>query len=317
MRLVFLFLLGSLCLAQVNVDAVSLIRAVSDSAKQTTSWQIEGSITRKGADATFALQMRAPNETRYEQRGGATPALIVCDSSNAWLFFAPMQIFQKSPASGSTICAPIVGEWKKLPEILESSKLAGKGKYTIDGKSAECQLIRGVSKPTLESTGPLKRTLCIDQSSETIVWEKTETKYSSETYVYSHIVRGVEPPEGTFVFEPPLGSKATDVQLRVPRPLGSPGVDRDPGKTPPHLISHVEPEYDQASRLAQIEGTVVLWVVIDGKGLPAEPIVQRSLSPGLDANAITAVKQWRFSPATKDGNPISIIATMEVNFRLR
>jgi protein TonB len=37
---------------------------------------------------------------------------------------------------------------------------------------------------------------------------------------------------------------------------------------------------------------------------------------GLDEKAIDAVSQWKFKPGTKDGAPVTVIANIEVNFRL-
>jgi protein TonB len=37
---------------------------------------------------------------------------------------------------------------------------------------------------------------------------------------------------------------------------------------------------------------------------------------GLDARAIEAVKQWRFQLATKDGGPVNVQISVEVEFWL-
>jgi TonB family protein len=84
----------------------------------------------------------------------------------------------------------------------------------------------------------------------------------------------------------------------------------------PSVISKVEPQYTPEARDAKIEGTVTLQVVISAAGAAEDFNVTRSLDPGLDANAITAVSQWRFKPATKEGKPVAVFATIEVTFHL-
>jgi len=37
----------------------------------------------------------------------------------------------------------------------------------------------------------------------------------------------------------------------------------------------------------------------------------------LDEKAIEAVEQWRFTPGMKDGKAVAVLATVEVNFKLR
>jgi outer membrane biosynthesis protein TonB len=36
----------------------------------------------------------------------------------------------------------------------------------------------------------------------------------------------------------------------------------------------------------------------------------------LDEQAVKAISQWKFRPGTKDGQPVTVMATIEVNFRL-
>jgi TonB family protein len=44
--------------------------------------------------------------------------------------------------------------------------------------------------------------------------------------------------------------------------------------------------------------------------------VQRTLGLGLDEKAIEAVRQWKFDPARKNGQPVAVQINVEVNFRL-
>jgi len=84
----------------------------------------------------------------------------------------------------------------------------------------------------------------------------------------------------------------------------------------PFVISKIEPEYSEEARLMQLAGTVVLRMTIGADGSAQDIQVMRSLGLGLDEKAIAAVSQWKFSPGTKDGQPVPVIATIEVNFRL-
>jgi len=88
------------------------------------------------------------------------------------------------------------------------------------------------------------------------------------------------------------------------------------GVSPPSVLSKVEPEYSEEARKAKWQGTVILQLVVDEHGLPQQMKVTRSLGLGLDQKAIEAVGKWRFKPGMKDGKPVPVIATIEVNFRL-
>lgn len=85
----------------------------------------------------------------------------------------------------------------------------------------------------------------------------------------------------------------------------------------PKVIYKVEPEYTEEARNAKINGTVLLFVVVDASGNPGNIQVIRGLDPGLDKNAIAAISQWRFDPARKNDRPVAVQANIEVNFRLK
>jgi protein TonB len=88
------------------------------------------------------------------------------------------------------------------------------------------------------------------------------------------------------------------------------------GVTAPTLLYKVEPEYSEEARKAKYQGTVVLYVEVDPSGKAVNPKVIRSLGLGLDEKALEAVRKWKFKPGYKDGKPVTVAATIEVNFRL-
>jgi TonB family protein len=88
------------------------------------------------------------------------------------------------------------------------------------------------------------------------------------------------------------------------------------GVSAPTVVYKVEPDYTEEARAAKLQGTVVLTVEVDPTGTATNIKVRRSLGLGLDEKAIESVKQWKFKPGQKDGKPVSVPVTIEVNFRL-
>ena len=88
------------------------------------------------------------------------------------------------------------------------------------------------------------------------------------------------------------------------------------GVTAPVLLYKKEPEYSEEARKAKYQGTVLLYIEVDSSGKATNIRVQKSLGLGLDEKAMEAVKQWKFKPGYKDGKPVTVAATIEVNFRL-
>jgi len=80
------------------------------------------------------------------------------------------------------------------------------------------------------------------------------------------------------------------------------------------VIYRVEPEYPLDAREKKITGTVVLTLTVDHEGLPQNIQVKKSLYPSLDQSAIEAASKMRFEPAIKDGQPVSMFISVEMNF---
>ena len=97
------------------------------------------------------------------------------------------------------------------------------------------------------------------------------------------------------------------------RPVYKPGN----GVSAPVVVKEVKPEYTAEAMRARVEGTVTLECVVQADGAIGEVRVAKALHPGLDQEAIKAVKQWRFKPGLKDGKPVAVRVTLEMSFTLR
>lgn len=90
-----------------------------------------------------------------------------------------------------------------------------------------------------------------------------------------------------------------------------------PGITPPRVTYKVDPQYSPEARDAHIQGTVVFELVVDQHGRPTRISMLSPLGYGLDERALAAIEKWTFIPASRDGKPVSVWATIEVNFRFQ
>jgi len=88
------------------------------------------------------------------------------------------------------------------------------------------------------------------------------------------------------------------------------------GVSAPLALSTPDPEYTEEARKAKTQGTCVLGLIVDAQGHPRDIRVVRGLGSGLDQKAVEAVRQWRFQPAVKDGNPVNVQISVEVVFKL-
>jgi periplasmic protein TonB len=88
------------------------------------------------------------------------------------------------------------------------------------------------------------------------------------------------------------------------------------GVSAPRPIYDPDPEYSEEARKAKFQGTVLLSAIIGPDGRPRDLRVVRSLGMGLDQKAVDAVWKWRFSPAMKGNQSVSVQVSIEVAFRL-
>jgi TonB family protein len=86
--------------------------------------------------------------------------------------------------------------------------------------------------------------------------------------------------------------------------------------TAPRVTAKQDPAYSEEARKARIQGSVQLSLIVDESGNPQHVTVVLPLGAGLDEAAVETVQKWHFQPGMKDGAPVPVQATIEINFRL-
>ena len=89
------------------------------------------------------------------------------------------------------------------------------------------------------------------------------------------------------------------------------------GVEPPRLLREVKARYTDEARRRGTTGNVILEIVIARDGTVGDVSVRRGLGSGLDERAIEAVRQWKFAPARRLGEPVDVIVEVAVEFMLR
>ncbi len=84
----------------------------------------------------------------------------------------------------------------------------------------------------------------------------------------------------------------------------------------PTVASKAEPEYSTEARVTKTQGQVEVHVTIGTDGIARDITLVKGIGYGLDEKALEALVKWRFHPATSDGLPVPVIATIQINFRL-
>jgi TonB family protein len=99
------------------------------------------------------------------------------------------------------------------------------------------------------------------------------------------------------------------------------------GVVPPKVLYAPDPEFSDKARSKKLGGTCVLSTLVDAEGKPHDVQIVKSVAEGvkpkqrsaalsLDENAVKAVQEYRFQPATMQGKPVPYRVKIEVNFRV-
>ena len=82
----------------------------------------------------------------------------------------------------------------------------------------------------------------------------------------------------------------------------------------PVPVHKVDPKYPSTMAEERIEGEVILYGVIRQNGTVDSIQLVRGVDDRLNANAMDAFKEWKFEPATREGQPVDLEAIVHIPF---
>jgi TonB family protein len=84
--------------------------------------------------------------------------------------------------------------------------------------------------------------------------------------------------------------------------------------TGPVPLKKIDPKYPPTLISEHVEGEVILYAILRSDGSVDSIQLVRGLDEQLDANAMNALSQWKFRPASKQGSPVDLEAIVHIPF---
>ncbi len=124
--------------------------------------------------------------------------------------------------------------------------------------------------------------------------------------------------EGEIVLLPLEADVVSCEQREPPQPRGSAQSPRAAGIEieEPRKVHHVNPAFPKAAASAGVGGTVVLEALITPAGCVGSLELVQGAQRLLDIEALRAVSRWRYAPTLFNGQPVPILMTVTVNFKV-
>jgi TonB family protein len=97
--------------------------------------------------------------------------------------------------------------------------------------------------------------------------------------------------------------------------IGQDSTQDSGGLSAPTATRKVDPAYPLQLMRENVAGTVIVYAVIHADGSVGEVRVLRGVDDRIDPFASQAISQWKFQPATKNGEPVDVEATFQIPFR--
>jgi TonB family protein len=148
--------------------------------------------------------------------------------------------------------------------------------------------------------------------------DEKSTEAATTLQLYSQLLQQLNRTDEAALMRNRAAEARKSASAQAPKPLSTGGgIYRVGGVvSAPTLLFKVEPMYTDEARAAKYQGTVLVYVEVGPDGYAHNARVIQGLGLGLDEKALEAISQWQFKPGMKNGVPVTVQATIEVNFRL-
>lgn len=115
------------------------------------------------------------------------------------------------------------------------------------------------------------------------------------------------------------GARAAHPTSSLTAPAGSAtdSVGAVAGTVRPELLEYVAPEYPEEARLKGVSGQVLIKILVGADGTVIEAQVLKGADPRLDAAALEAARETRWTPGSQRGVPVKTWMALPYSFTLQ
>jgi TonB family protein len=255
-------------------------------------------------------EIRLPGYTEVQVGGNGTVSIQRSTS------FLPLRIYHLHTALG--FGSGTLGSGGASGSLVQSGLVP-----TDKVKKMKQRKEHGEAQMCVEYENEVKRSLdiCVSQTTNTIVRSASyldkDIQPAGSGKVYPRFLSFTE--EGKTVARVNITDFTTPTQF-PPNSFNPPaGASPQAGcmnPTAPRLTKKVSPQYPDIALRVRIEGTVAVDARIGTDGIPRIGEVVGHANPNLESSSISALKEWRYEPATCNGKPVEVETVLQVNYSL-
>ncbi len=292
-----------------------------------------------GRDSSMRLSLGTPTQPSGRRRGlwlalaGAIGLAAI--GGGSWFYFAGRPAPAPTPAPISAAGAAAMQRVKEL-----EGRLADLEKQRLEAEAQAVAEAEKKLKAEAEKKGRAVDVAAVQRAQEEArqraraeqearqqqeLRRLAAAKRAEEASIAAEIKAASEatppPPPPTAAAAPPTTTaaapEATPAPTVAPVQPGQLVAITDPHLIPPMLTSGNQPVFPQRALQMRVDGSVDVSALIDENGRVAEVTVLRAKpkSMGFEAAATQAVRSRRYRPGTKNGVPVKVWVTIEMQFK--